>query len=75
MRVSLGGIVLAFGLFAVSSAFAAPMTGAAIATSADQTSLFTKVTQNEAQCGPYGKAHNCTAIWSKGTRDCKCVGK
>ena len=78
MRKSLGGIVLAIGLLAVSSASAAPASGPGIATAAEQTKFLLSVqgpTIQELQCGPYGKAHKCTAMWSRRDKACACVGK
>lgn len=75
MKIFLGGAVAAIGIFAVSAAYAAPTIGLNVTASAMQTKLLTNVNNTEAQCGPYGKEHKCTAIWSRGTRECKCVGK
>jgi hypothetical protein len=78
MRMSLGGIVLAIGLLAVSSASATPTSGTGIATAAEQAKLLLTVqgpNSQELQCGPYGKAHNCTAMWSRRDKTCVCAGK
>ena len=51
MQISLGGIVFAFGLLAVSSAFAAPMTGARLlATQSFGGSNMTKIAMTFLTC-------------------------